>query len=143
MILHANALLLDELAENLERAAGRKRPDRALEAVCQAYLTLSLDSGARWQLLFEHRMKDGEPVPQWYQQRIDRLFALVENRFRELAPERPRADAALAARTLWSAVHGVCLLAVTEKLDIGGPVPPAKMVSSLANHYIKGWLAAG
>ncbi len=142
MILHANVMLLDELAQSLDEASGRKRADRALEAICLAYLSLAREKSARWQLLFEHRMKDGAPVPAWYQSRIARLFDIVESRFRQLDSSRPSAEAGLAARTLWSAVHGVCLLAVTGKLDIGGPVPPEKMVSSLARHYARGWLAA-
>lgn len=140
MVLRANARTLDQLALVMEKASARREPARALEAICRQYLKAARENGRRWELVFEHRMKNGVPVPDWYQARIDHLFALVEKPFRALAPERKAVEVTLAARTLWSSVHGVCLLAITGKLDVGGPVDERKVVTSLVNNYVKGWL---
>lgn len=141
LILHANAVTVDQLLAAVEKAVGRRSPEKALENICRQYLAVARENGRRWELVFEHRMKDGKPVPDWYQARIDRLFAVVEEQFQRLAPGRRPADVSLAARTLWSAVHGVCLLAISGKLDVGGPVNERRVVSSLVGNYVKGWLA--
>lgn len=142
LILHANAVTVDQLLAAVEKAADRRSPEKALEHICQQYLAVARDNGRRWELVFEHRMKDGQAVPDWYQARIDQLFAGVETQFRRLAPDRKPAELGLAARTLWSAVHGVCLLAISGKLEVGGTVNEKKVITSLVRNYIKGWMAS-
>lgn len=142
LILQANARTIASLTRNLSDAVARKAPQQAVLMMARDYLSLALQNSRRWQLLFEHSMRNGAPVPDWYQHQTDALFALVEQQLTALAPEKKAADIALAARSLWSAVHGVCLLAVTSKLDVGGSVEASRLVDSLVTNYLRGWKAA-
>ena len=66
----------------------------------------------------------------------------MEEQLAALAPEKKEKEIQLAARAIWSAVHGVCLLAVTGKLEVGGKVPATRLVDSLVRHYLAGWVAS-
>ena len=140
LILQANARTIALLTDTLEKSVQRKAPDKAVLAMAQQYLSLAMDNSRRWQLLFEHSMRNDVPVPDWYQHQTDALFRLVEKQLTAMAPAKKRRDVSLAARSLWSAVHGVCLLTVTTKLDVGGPVQAAKLVESLVTNYLRGWI---
>ena len=54
-----------------------------------AYLEFAVAHIVRWRALFEHRMSEDRPLPEWYVQQQHALFAQVE---------RPFADAAARAR---------------------------------------------
>lgn len=142
LVLQANARTLDTLIRALRRAVQRKPPARALQAMAREYLSLAQRNGRHWQLLFDHSMRNDAPVPDWYRHYTDTLFQLVESQLMALAPGRSDKACRLAARAIWSAVHGVCLLAVTGKLDAGGPVAAQPLVASLVRHYLAGWVAA-
>ncbi|MDF1780810.1 MAG: WHG domain-containing protein [Alcanivoracaceae bacterium] len=139
LILQANARTVMMLTDTLRQAIQRKKPINAVLAMASQYLALAQQNSRRWQLLFEHAMRNDVPVPSWYQHQTDTLFELVEQQLALLAPEKSSKDVTLAARSIWSAVHGVCLLAVTGKLDVGGPVQAPKIVESLVRHYLLGW----
>lgn len=142
LILQANARTLATMIRSLRAAVQRKSPQRALLAMARQYLELAQHNGRRWQLLFEHAMRHDAPVPDWYRQQTDALFRLVEEQLAALAPEKKEKEIQLAARAIWSAVHGVCLLAVTGKLEVGGKVPATRLVDSLVRHYLAGWVAS-
>lgn len=142
LILHANARTLDTLAAAMEKAAAKKTPEKALLAMALAYLQLAQQESPRWRLLFEHVMAEGAEVPVWYLAHGERLFALLEQQLQLLAPTRAPSARQLAARAIWSGVHGVCLLAVTGKLDVVSSVREKALVESLVTHYLAGWLAA-
>lgn len=141
LILHANARLVTRLVSECESAAGQRSPARSIADMAGSYLSLAINEPAHWQLVFDHAMRDGRPVPDWYAALTGRLFELLEAELARLAPARKKAQITLAARTLWSSVHGICQLAVTDKLSIGGDVEPRKALDSLLTHYLGSWKA--
>jgi len=68
-----------------------------------------------WRALFEHRMADAKPVPEWAIEQHLQLFAHVEAPLRWIAPSIDAAELALLARTVFAAVHGIVLLGLEEK----------------------------
>lgn len=139
LVLNANARLVTRLLADNEKVAALKDPARAIARMAHNYLALARKDSAHWKLVFTHTMRDGHEVPAWYRAHTDRLFTLVEEQLFLLAPGRRAAQVRLAARTLWSGVHGICLLAVENKLDIGGAVDPRKALDSLLTHYLGSW----
>jgi hypothetical protein len=79
------------------------------------FLQYAQEEGRRWRALFDDRMPH-RPLPEWYAAERDRLFLRLEKPLaallRNQEPEKLRA----AARTLFSAVHGIVLLGLEEKL---------------------------
>ena len=138
MILHANAVTLDTLLAAM--AAHQSLPAaQALRAMAAEYMQLAMAETALWQLVVSHRMGDQQAVPRWYQRRTDALFALVEQQVARLAQGHSAGQIQLAAQTLWSAVHGITVLSVDNKLDVAGQADANEMLDSLLRHYLGSW----
>lgn len=138
LILHANAATLDSLLAQMDQAQ-TLTPRQALGAMAAAYLALASDHTALWQMVFLHRMSQDAQVPGWYQHKVAQLFEKVEAQMARLAHGQSPADIHLAARTLWSSVHGIAVLAAEDKLEVAGEVKAEAMLTSLLDHYLGSW----
>ena len=66
MILQANVRSLDVVYQNLAQAGKNiTQPRQRLIAFAHAYLTFTTHQPHLWQMIFEHRLQNGEPVPDW------------------------------------------------------------------------------
>jgi AcrR family transcriptional regulator len=81
-----------------------------------AYLEFAAKHTVRWRALFEHRMSEGRPLPQWFVDQQHALFAQVERPLVTLLPDLDPDARRTLARTLFSAVHGIVALGLEEKL---------------------------
>jgi AcrR family transcriptional regulator len=127
LVLLANMRTLAALERELsveDRPAGSKSSG-AEAAISQlvrlalAYLAFAADNAPRWRALFDHRMP-GREVPEWYRREQQRLFRHVEEPLRALLPGATPKRRALLARSMFSAVHGLVVLGLEEKLQ---PIP--------------------
>jgi AcrR family transcriptional regulator len=87
-----------------------------------AYLEFAAMHTVRWRALFEHRMSEARPLPEWFVEQQHQLFAQVERPLGTLLPELGRDAQRILARTVFSAVHGIVALGLDEKL-VSLPVP--------------------
>lgn len=115
------ALLERELSAADPGSAGSTAgPDAAIDRLVRmalAYLDFAAAHTPRWRALFEHRMSAGQNVPDWYRDAQQRLFGHGEELLRELQAREPRVRRALLARSLFSAVHGLVVVGLEEKLQ--------------------------
>jgi len=102
---------------NEHSAQGANAAIARLVRMAIAYLDFAAANTARWRTLFEHRMPAGREVPAWYREQQQRLFAYVEALLLELQAQESRVRRALLARSLFSAVHGLVVLGLEEKLQ--------------------------
>ncbi|MFO1151859.1 MAG: TetR-like C-terminal domain-containing protein [Alsobacter sp.] len=126
LVLAANEVTLEAIEAHLSAfacpdAAGLARPDDPPEllrflTLAFGYLDFAAGHRALWRALFEHRMAHGGDVPREFSERLARLFLVVEDPLQGLRPELQDEDRARLARTLFSAVHGVVVLGLEEKL---------------------------
>jgi AcrR family transcriptional regulator len=124
LVLLVNARTLAALEHDLSAAdrAGEAAdaPNDAIARLVRmalAYLDFAAAQTPRWRTLFEHRMPAGREVPTWYRAQQQRLFAYVEELLLELQADESRVRRALLARSLFSAVHGLVVLGLEEKLQ--------------------------
>jgi AcrR family transcriptional regulator len=87
-----------------------------------AYLEFAATHTVRWRALFEHRMSEDRPLPEWFVDQQHRLFTHVERPLAALLPELDRDTRRVLARTVFSAVHGIVALGLEEKL-VSLPLP--------------------
>jgi AcrR family transcriptional regulator len=87
-----------------------------LVTLALAYLEFAAAHTVRWRALFEHRMSEARPLPEWFVEQQHALFAQVERPLAALLPELERDARHVLARTLFSAVHGIVALGLEEKL---------------------------
>jgi AcrR family transcriptional regulator len=81
-----------------------------------AYLEFAAEHTVRWRALFDHRMSEARPLPQWFVDQQHALFAQVERPLVTLLPDLDPDARRTLARTLFSAVHGIVALGLEEKL---------------------------
>lgn len=144
LILQMNERTLDQLYNRLADAVTNREqpPASSVRALAQAYLSFALDETNRWLALYEHRMPEGQSAPDSFSEKVARMFELVQHHLALLSPHRSPEDSALAARALWSGIHGVCVLSLDRKLETIGGVPMEEVAASLLDNYLAGFVAS-
>ena len=123
LVFEVNCRTLAALALHLataEQACGAAEASTAVDRLVQlgmAYLAFAAAHTLRWRALFEHRPPPGKPMPDRYLAEQRQLFRLVEEPLGELQPHLSSERRALVARSLFSAVHGMVMLGLEEKLQ--------------------------
>ncbi len=140
LIAQMNERTLDALYARLAAAVGDRPPAAAIQALAQAYLHFALFETHRWLALYQHRMPEGRSVPQSFTEKVARMFELVQHHVALLCPRRSPEDVALAARALWSGIHGVCMLSLDRKLETVGGRPIQEVATSLLDNYLAGFV---
>jgi AcrR family transcriptional regulator len=136
-ILHIHARTLDGWYEAMQSALERDKSGQPIRALARAYVAFCREHYALWLALFEHHMSEERPLPEWYVPKMARFFTLVEN---ILLPDmhNNRAKAKRAARVLWAGIHGICILALSGKLDLVGADSAEILAMSLVDNYMAG-----
>src|SRR5262245_29196405 len=122
LIFAVNALTLEQLEKTLTVAGGDNADPQAdaiktLVHLGLAYTDYAAANTRRWRALFDHRLPEGREIPTWYMANLARLFVYIEKPLRKLAPSLSATRSALVARSLFSAVHGIVVIGLEEKLQ--------------------------
>lgn len=142
LILQINGRTLDRLYDKLNAATHNcGQPQRCIKAMAHTYIQFAIANRKRWQLVFEHVHPDAGPLPGDYQAKVQRMFDLVEQQLHVLFAARAPRQAANAARALWCGVHGVCSLAISEKLEVTGVKSVQSLTDMLVENYLRGLTA--
>lgn len=141
LIAQVNERTLDVLYATLNAAvAAQPPPDAAIRALGAAYINFALTHTHRWQAIYEHRMPEGQSVPESFAEKVARMFELVQRQLTLLCPHRAPDDIALAARALWSGIHGICILGLDQKLEAVGGRSVQDVTTSLLDNYLRGFV---
>ncbi len=144
LIAQMNERTLEALQNHLTAAiADHPPPAAAIRALARAYIAFALAQTHRWLAIYEHRMPEGQPLPESFTDKVTRMFELVQQQLALLGPQRSPEDIALAARALWSGVHGICILGLDQKLEMAGGRPIQDVTGSLLDHYLAGFVGQG
>ncbi len=140
LILQVNGRTLDRLhaqmvKDQLQYQDARER----LLQLGHTYIRFADEDPHRWEMIFEHRFPEGQETPEWFQEKVARMFALVETGLEPLAEHHSPQEIAQAARALWGGVHGICILAITHKLDVVGVDSVQGLTQSLMDNYLRGF----
>jgi len=143
LILQLNARTLDRLHDRmLEDQARHSDPLERLLQLGHTYISFADEEPHRWELVFEHRLPEGQQPPDWFREKVARMFALVEAYLQPLASNRSSREIKQAAAALWSGVHGICILAISKQLDVAGVESVQELTQSLMSNYLKGFTNA-
>ncbi len=108
---------------------GLAEPCETLVRIAVTYCDFAAENLELWHALFEHRMTEDGPPPEWAISEQMDLFRHIYQPLAALFPKRSLAELNLTARSLFSAVHGVVLLGLEQKLIA---VPTNALRSELA-----------
>ena len=141
LIVQMNERTLEALQTQLVAAIAHQPPPTvAIRALAQAYIRFALTDTRRWLAIYQHRLPEGEAPPDSFTEKVAQMFELVQQQLARLTPRRSPADIALAARALWSSIHGVCILGFDHKLEVVGGRPVEDVAESLLEHYLAGFV---
>ena len=126
LIFAVNARTLEQLEAKLTAAgatggAASGDTDGAagqLVRLSLAYLEFAAARTLRWRAVFDHQPLPGRTLPDWYLAEQLRLFGYVEAPLKVLLPKDSPERRAMIARSLVSAVHGIVVLGLEEKLQL-------------------------
>ena len=137
LVVSLNEQTVIELREALERIRGRaNQPAQNLRLLVAAYLGFALLHTARWRLVFEHRLPEGQKAPATYAGHTAAIFALVGRHLREAGVARDDEAARELATALWSGAHGICMLAVTGKLQVVTQASVQRLLDVLLDRFL-------
>ena len=132
LVIHLNARTIDEMAELIQKGVKRKRsPESRIRTMTEVYVDYATEHPDRWRLVFEHQAPRGLPTPELMKVRRDVMFEMVADNLRELSPKHLEQEINHTATALWSGVHGICILALTGKLYLGGAFSMSKLIDTL------------
>ena len=139
LIIALNIQTVGNLRKDIDRLAAQVAdPAARLSAMAHAYVTFAFANPNLWRLAFEHQLPADLQQPDALTVKIDALFAKVAAALNEYIPGRSEEEVAIAAAAIWSGVHGVCHLALTNKLELSG-MPSIKLVlDQLVDAYLSG-----
>ncbi|MGL4634364.1 MAG: TetR/AcrR family transcriptional regulator [Beijerinckiaceae bacterium] len=140
LVLLANARTLQHLGEQLQ-AAQQMAASQSLEvrilALALTYLEFASKHRKRWKAVFEHVMTDSDSVPQWYRDRQAPLFSTLAE---SLPASMSMAERITASQMLFSAAHGIVMLALDRKLtDAFDPATTEKQLRMLVRFAALGF----
>jgi AcrR family transcriptional regulator len=119
-------------------SAGPPAPTEKLVRIAVAYCDFAAENLELWRALFEHRMTPGKPVPEWAVSEQMDLFRHIFHPLAALLPSRSQAELGVTARSLFSAVHGMVLLGLEQKL-IAVPVEALRAeIAVITRAMVKG-----
>ncbi|QPK65034.1 TetR/AcrR family transcriptional regulator [Methylomonas sp. LL1] len=137
LIMHIKAKTLDELAEHMRSIKPPANVEQHIQSLADIYLAFAHQHFNRWRMIFD--AQSDAPVPDWYQQKVQNMFVIVEDLFQRLLPEQSAEQVRLAARALWCGVHGVCVLSLNGSLGGVGAENAEATIGLLVQNFIQGW----
>ena len=117
LMLAINGMTLDLWRDYLElrlEAAGEDR----LKALVEAYFEFAIVNRHAWAALYDHRLPEGEPMPEYYEAKIAALTDIVVAEIEAALPPEKRDAAVRLAPSLLASVHGHCALTLTGTLSL-------------------------
>ncbi len=141
LFMHVKGRTLDDIATQLKQDIDNECAEKTIKQLAKSYLVYASENLNRWNMIFEHRLAENEQVPEWFQIKIDSVFSLIESQFNRLTSSYSEEKNKLAARSLWSGIHGICTLSLSGKIDLLGTNHTEDAVELLVDNFIKGWVS--
>jgi AcrR family transcriptional regulator len=139
LILQVNVRTLNGLYNHLKQSIDNCRePRTCIIAMGRAYVEFATLYPERWKLIFEHTLPQDVAAPEWYRKNVASMFDLIEGQLQPLLIAQSKRKLIQTARTLWCGVHGICALAVTNKLENNDVESIQALTDSLINYFLVG-----
>lgn len=139
VVIAVNQQTLQTLERQLRDSQnGNSFGDQQLKQLALAYIAFARSQPRLWLTLFEHRLPNDTELPPALSKQIDELFSLVDATL-DHYPQVPASERRLATHSLWSSIHGICVLSLNDKL---GDHSPEDLANDLIERYMYSLLHA-
>lgn len=142
LILQVNAKTLDELHSVLTDAVSDcQSAEACIARLAQSYYQFAKVQHPRWSLLYEYQSQTEQSLPDWFEVKIQALFKLVAACLCRFEVPKNETQRRLAAQVLWSGIHGVCVLNLTNRIAVVSDEIVPALIDATVNNFIAGYLA--
>lgn len=122
LIILVNSKTIHRLGARLEAAAqNAKTPEATLQALSATYVTFAMSERNLWFAAFNHRLPDGQHLPDWHQREYLDLIKHLAQPLADLLPTLDADAIGQRAQTLFASVHGVVHLSLNGQF-VGAPL---------------------
>lgn len=139
LIMQVNARTLETLFKEVSVHQSKNNQKENLVQFGRAYYDFAQKNPHLWSLIFEHHVAGGGDINPDLGERIQTLFDLVESEIQSLNVKKDKAEIHAASLALWSGVHGITILAITDKLFMADGISPQEMIDQLINNFLTGY----
>ncbi|WP_305985701.1 TetR/AcrR family transcriptional regulator [Roseibium sp. MMSF_3544] len=119
LIMQMNGETLDQLMQECSKVELTQNPNMDLERLVHCYLSFTHENPKLWNAIFEHKLPEDRPVPEWYSEKVSRLLALIEHALAPILSGRSDAEIHQHARILWMSLFGMTVLEGSGRLQEG------------------------
>jgi AcrR family transcriptional regulator len=123
LVLAINARTLQLWSTYLRERLDEAGEDR-LACLVQAYFAFAAQNPRTWIAIYEHHMADRGAAPDWYQETVADLMAIVAAEIGAALPGKGQADVLALTRSLVATVHGHCVFALHQTFVLLGETDP-------------------
>jgi hypothetical protein len=110
-----------------------------MKKMAERYIDFAREFQPHWEMLFSVHLPEARKDKKGYQEKINLLFLPLENLLGEFFSVHQHKKRKMAARVLWSSVHGLCFLQETGKIPlVGGKTQAHEMVYYLIDTFVTG-----
>lgn len=141
LLHHINGQTVEKLEKAILQTIDSGDSAKAIiNKVCTNYIQFAIENKIEWDLLFNNHVRG--PVPDWYYARVEQLFKKIYELFRPVLGGTKK-DIEKAVKILWSGLHGVCSLTLSDKLRLSNPCNALELCQDMFHNYIIGYRIAG
>ena len=139
LVVEINGRTLSRLVTVLVAARNHEAaPEDQVISLAFAYIDFILKEQQLWTALMQHHLPEGRNLPDWYLVKLGGLFTEVEAAIGPLFKDRSSEELKRAARILWSNMHGLCSLVLSDKLDLVSGDNIETLAEDMVYTYIAG-----
>ncbi|RIZ66567.1 MAG: TetR/AcrR family transcriptional regulator [Methylococcales bacterium] len=140
LILHIHARTLAAIALQLQQIPLSKT-ESVMESLALVYMNYSVQNFNRWRFIFDDHLLLGAEIPDWYQDKIDHVYAQFELQLAQLKPQLDALEIKMTATAFFAGVHGICALSITRTHDNDSIKQLEATVLILVRHFMRGWVS--
>ena len=138
IVLHINAVTLDDMRKFIEEGLDPKLKNaKAIKQLARLYIDFAHKNRNSWSALFEYNITSELDLPEWYNQRIEKLFSIVESILSEFISKK--SEALKHSKVIWASIHGIYALSLTKKLNVADTASVEILTDSLIENYLRGF----
>ena len=131
---HVKGRILDIFYDKL--ATGVAKEENKVRYLVDTYIDFAEKQRFLWAFVFALPNDTKENLPPWYKEKVEKMFALLMQSFAPFTQNQSSAEK--GAASLWSSIHGICVLSMTHKLEMVTDDDPRELAHQLLDIYIEG-----
>ena len=137
IVLHINAVTLDDMRKFIEEGLDPKLKNaKAIKQLARLYIDFAHKNRNSWSALFEYNITSELDLPECYNQRIEKLFSIVESILSKFISKK--SEALKYSKVIWASIHGIYALSLTKKLNVADTASVEILTDSLIENYLRG-----